>query len=289
MIRKEDMDYRSEYEKITRSHGLRTVDGVTLVYSPRLSDAGCTHGFTMRFGGVSESPFDTLNLGYNRPEPKENVTENFHRLARAGGFAFDSMAICNFCHGDGVQRAGREQCGWGFPGGGQFEPCDALYTTDPAVTLITLHADCMPVFLYDPCKKAGAMIHSGWKGTSLRIGQKAALRLIKDCGCAPEDILVFLGPSICPSCFEVDEPVKLIFEEEFPGVDAAKWDDERQKYLIDLELVMTAQLLDAGLCAENIQSAGLCTCCGEGFFSYRRDKKRFGKTGAMAGFLRVAP
>lgn len=193
--------------------------GVRWVVSEELEGLGCLHGFTLRSGGVSAPPFDTLNLGYNRPEPAENVTENYRRLAAAAGFDFSTMALCNFCHGDGVETATAAQRGWGFPNHPAFPPCDALATNDPAVTLVTLHADCMPVFLYDPAKRAGAMIHAGWKGNSLRIGRKGrpqahgSLRLPR-----PKDLRAFFGPSIGPCCFEVDEPVKRVFDAAFPGL-----------------------------------------------------------------------
>lgn len=281
--------FLEQYAALRRGCAERSAGGIRWVVSEELEGLGCLHGFTLRFGGVSAPPFDTLNLGYNRPEPAENVTENYRRLAAAAGFDFSTMALCNFCHGDGVETATAAQCGWGFPNHPAFPPCDALASNDPAVTLVTLHADCMPVFLYDPAKRAGAMIHAGWKGNSLRIGEKAARRLMANYGCQPKDLRAFFGPSIGPCCFEVDEPVKRVFDAAFPGLPAARWDEARGKYLVDLVMTMAAQLFDCGLPVENMQDAGRCTCCGEGFFSYRRDKKRFGKTGAMAGFLRVPP
>lgn len=263
-------------------------NGVKWVSLPLLEKAGgVSHGFAMRFGGVSEGPFWSLNLGWNRPDDKAAIRENYQRLADAAGFSYESMALVSYCHGDGVEVARAGDGGMGFPGGARYPDCDGLVTCERGVTLTTLHADCMPLFLYDPVRQAGAMVHAGWRGASLRVGQKAARKMIEAFGCRAENILAGIGPSICEACFEVDAPVMEIFKENFPNVPCIRWQEDTQKYHVDLWRVMGAQLLDAGLLPEHIMLSGLCTCCGEGFFSYRRDKKAIGETGAMAGFLRL--
>ena len=129
------------------------------------------HGFTGRSGGVSGAPFDTLNLGFSRPEPRENVAENYKRLCEAEAIAYDSLVLVSYAHGALARRVDASDAGRGF----DREPlpeCDAIITNTRGLTLITLHADCMPVFLLDPFKKAVGLVHAGWKGTLARVGQK---------------------------------------------------------------------------------------------------------------------
>jgi len=106
-------------------------------------------------------------------------------------------------------------------------------------------------------------------------------------GSKGENILAGIGPSICKNCFEVDEDVYGIFKNAFPDIDCSEYDGKRRKYLIDLWMVMAAQLCEAGVLPEHIQISGECTYCSLDYFSYRRDKKRYGNTGAMAAYLKV--
>ncbi|MGI6151556.1 MAG: peptidoglycan editing factor PgeF [Christensenellales bacterium] len=279
--------FEHKYQQVIFGHTLARAGGISFCRLPLLDEAGCDHGFTLRHGGVSPPPMDSLNLGHNRPDDPRNVSENYRRFANAAGFPLPSAAIVSYCHGDGIEVATRQERGWGFPGAPRFPDCDGFVTVDPQVTLITLHADCMPVFLFDPVKKAGGLVHAGWKGASLRVGQKAVLRMVAEFGCKPQDILAGIGPSICKNCFEVDGDVFAVFEKAFPKIACSVYDEKRQKHLIDLWKVMAAQLFEAGVAPEHIQIAGPCTCCEEGYFSYRRDKKLFGGTGAMAAYLRL--
>lgn len=265
-------------------HGFKKSEssGLCWAYSPLLSAAGVKHGFTTRRGGVSGGSFDSLNLGWNRPEPKENIRENYRRLAAAAGFPYESMVLVNYCHGGAVERVDAKDLGKGF-GKGQLPSCDGIITDTPGVTLVTLHADCLPVFLYDPVNRACAMVHAGWKGASLRVGGNAVKKMMKELGCESRNILAAIGPSICQDCFEVDAPVMEIFKREFPEVDCITFDGT--KYHIDLWKVMAAQLMERGILGEHIEVSDECTFeHPEDYFSYRRDKR---ETGAMAGFIRL--
>jgi len=277
----------SGYQRVRREAEITDCGGVRLCRVPALVAAGCDHGFTLRCGGVSEAPFDSLNLGHNRPDDPQKVAENYRRFAAAAGFPLETAAIVSYCHGNGVERLTAAERGYGFPGAPRFPDCDGFITDDPEVTAVTLHADCMAVFLYDPVKKAGGMLHAGWKGTSLRIGRLAAEKMIAELDCSPQNILAGIGPSICADCFEVDEPVMRIFADAFPDVEAITYRKATGKYHIDLWHIMCAQLMEAGIQPENITVTAQCTCCGEGYFSFRRDGKLYGSTGAMAGYLRV--
>ena len=258
-------------------------NNVAYAYARPLAELGVLHGVTKRQGGVSSPPYDTLNLGWNRPEHKQIIQENYRRLCKAAGFAYDSMVLCSYCHGDGIVEVTEKQMGAGFSAP-PLPPCDGMITRSKEVTLITLHADCMPVLLYDPITQMAGICHAGWKGTSLRIGGKMVACMVA-MGAQAGDIVAVIGPSICPDCFEVDAPVMEIFLREFSGVDCIQ--QRLPKYHIDLPGVMLAQLCEQGVQPHNVYKSEVCTFENTQYFSYRRDAPKWGSTGAMAGFIRI--
>lgn len=279
--------FAGEYAKMRVGFSRANANGIEWVYAPALQEkGGVAHGFTRRAGGVSKPPFHALNLGWNRDEPRENIERNFCLLAQAAGFERESMALVNYEHGDSVVRAAAIDRGKGMgKDSGEFAPCDALITDSDALTLITLHADCMPVFLYDPNARAVGMVHAGWKGVSMRIGAKAVRKMVDELGCNAKDMYIGCGPSITQARFEVEQPVKEVFEREFPGIDCVIQGAQAGKYHIDLYKAMALQLLEAGVFPQNITLSLECTYDNpKNYYSYRRDQRA---SGAMAGFIRL--
>lgn len=270
--------------------------------SPLLLAEGVQHGLTSRKGGVSEEPagLASLNLGWARPDQPENVADNFRRLSQAVDFPIESMTLVRYEHGARAVQVRANDAGTGFPDWSThvqeykpkrlFSPCDALVTQSNEVTLITLHADCQPLFFYEKETGIGAMVHAGWKGTAGGIVAETISQM-KRMGADASRILAAIGPSISRQNFEVDEPVAEQFRIALRDISAAEdmhWlygPDENNKYHIDLARVTVAQMVDRGISPEHINVSGLCTFDDqENFFSYRRD----GATcGSMAGFLRV--
>ena len=145
---------------------------------------------------------------------------------------------------------------------------DAFVTDVPGVCLITAHADCIPVQLYDPDRKVIAAVHAGWRGTALGIAAKAAelMKAKYDC----RNIRGYIGPGISKCCFETDTDVPQAMREAF------KWADEyisegraAGKFYVDLKGVNKRQLEEAGV--RNIEVSDICTCCNENFCSHRRN------------------
>ena len=145
---------------------------------------------------------------------------------------------------------------------------DAFVTDVPGVCLITAHADCIPVQLYDPDRKVIAAVHAGWRGTALGIAAKAAelMKAKYDC----RNIRGYIGPGISKCCFETDTDVPQAMREAF------KWANEyisegraAGKFYVDLKGVNKRQLEEAGV--RNIEVSDICTCCNENFCSHRRN------------------
>lgn len=279
-------------ERMRRGFRRMEKDGLAWVSAPLLTEAGALHGCTTRRGGASVAEgLASLNLGWHKErDSRENVEENYRRLSNAVGFSYESMVLTAYAHSAEICLVDGADRGKGF-GNGQLPTCDGLLSADPALTMVTLHADCMPVFLYDTEAKAGGVLHAGWKGTMLRIGERAVGRLCSELRGRPERVLAAVGPAICKGHFEVDLPVAEDFRSAFGdlrGLDALPWLDYREdtgKYHIDLPMIMAVQLMMAGVPGENITLSELCTYSnGEDYYSYRRDG---GNCGSMAGFMRL--
>lgn len=277
-------NFDTVYTKLDRNSSIFDSCGIKIVCSDKLSsEKGIVHGFTTRIGGVSPEPFDTLNFSFSRADSTENILKNFERLANAYSLDKDSFLIVNYEHGSNIIRVDRSDCGRGIT----REPLpfgDGIITNDSNVTLLTCHADCGAIFLYDRENRAIGLAHSGWKGTYKRIGQRLVESMNKEFGSEPEALVAALGPSICFDCFEVDKSLGEDFEQEFSYKGLVKSGREGKAF-IDLEAALVIQLLEAGIEKRNISIMHRCTFENrELFFSYRRDGL---ETGGMVSFLKL--
>ena len=270
---------------MTRGAKFRFVNGVGLYTLPALErQAGFDHGFTARSGGVSEGYFASLNLSFTRPENRENVMENYRIFCRAAQIPFDSMVMDNYEHGTTVIRVDRADAGRGY----LIDPlpaCDGLVTNDPAITLITGHADCMAFYFVDPVKRCIGLAHAGWRGALGRIGARVVERMVSEYGSNPADILAGVGPSICPDCFEVGDNVAAEFAQAFPDLPCVLPQEGARPH-VDLWMIACAQFVEAGVPPEHISLFDVCTMTTPRLYSHRRDR---GNTGGMAAYLRILP
>lgn len=272
------------YLRLERSSEFCTRAGILTVHSQMLNkQRRISHGFTTRIGGVSPAPFDTLNFSFSRADSPENVRENFRLLSDSRGFDYNSLVLVNHEHGNRVIRVDKADCGRGI----FKEPlpnCDGLVTNDPDVTLITIHADCGGIFLYDEEKRAIGLAHSGWKGTLNRMGQRLVETMVNEYGSNPHAVKAALSPCICFDCFEVDESLAEEFVVEFGYSQIAKPGRTGKAY-VDIEAALCIQLFEAGIQPSNLSLMHRCTVeeC-DYFYSYRRDGRG---TGAMASYLKL--
>ena len=271
-----------QYSLAARGASFRTVNGIGLYALPCIDALGMVdHGFTARTGGVSEGCFSSLNLSFTRPEERANVSENYRRLSLAAGFPFESMVLDHYEHGTTVRRVDRQDCGCGYLR--EALPfCDGVVTNDPAVTLITGHADCMALYVVDPVTRCIGLAHAGWRGALGRMGKCLVEALCREYGAVPADLVAGVGPSICPDCFEVGEDVARLFLDAFPDTSIYQAGKPGKAY-IDLWKVMFRQFCEAGVLPQHIAISGVCTMEDGRLFSYRRE----GKTGGMAAYLRL--
>ncbi len=240
-----------------------------------------THCFTTRHGGVSKGECTSLNLSFNRRDSKENVISNYHIIAEAIGVDFNKMVLSNQIHDKKIRFVSAEDAGKGLARDSDIIGYDGLTTNVPGIPLVTFYADCVPVLMLDPVKKAITAVHSGWKSTLENISGEA-LELMKQIYKSDlKDLQIAIGPSICQNCFEVGEDVYGLFKTKYPWCDTYV-DSRNGKYYINLQQIISRVLTDAGVPDNNILVSGVCTKCNNDmFFSYRGDHKCTGSLTAI--------
>ena len=175
-------------------------NGICWEESTLLADAGLRHGVTGKSGGVSEAPFTSLNLGLHVGDQPKAVLENRRRLCALLGYPLQKLTTAQQTHEDHVVAVGPAEIGCGA---GSYADAlahtDAIMTNLPGVPLMLCIADCVPVIVYDPVKRAVAVIHDGWRGTVQRLAAKTVFAMRLAYGSDPKDLLAYVGPSITRS------------------------------------------------------------------------------------------
>ena len=248
------------------------------------------HGFSTRFGGVSQGIYSTMNLSFQRGDREENVAENYSRIARAIGFDLARTVCSQQTHTTNIRRVKKEDGGKGILKPLDYRDIDGLITDIPGMTLATSFADCVPLFFLDPAHNAIGLAHSGWRGTAARMGAHMIQAMKETFGSDPSQMYAAIGPSICQDCYEVSQDVAEIFYEEFPSYKEEKsllYRKENGKYQLNLWRANEIVLQEAGILPEKLSFPGICTCCNPNLlFSHRASQ---GKRGNLSAFLGIRP
>lgn len=223
------------------------------------------HGFSTRVGGVSQAPYDTLNLGHNTADDPDLVAENRNRFFQALGLSLTQAVIPDQVHGVHVLHVKAP---------GFYPETDAVVTDTPGLALTIQTADCVPICLVDSTRPAVGLVHAGWKGSVQAIAHKAIRLMHEAFGSRAEKMDAFLGPSIGPCCYEVGVDVTGQFDPIYlEGTRLNLW-----QYNFDL-------LVKSGVGRDRIYVARICTKChSDRFFSHRAGG---GKTGRMMAVLAI--
>lgn len=231
-------------------------------------NGGARAVFSARLGGVSEGPFESLNLGRLTGDLPDAVHENRHRLTAAIGIDPERVLIGRQVHGARIIRHDQppEHPLYANTTPGLPE-ADGQATSDPEMAPLVFVADCLPVALAGP--RGITMIHCGWRGLAAGIVERG----VEEVGARAAAV----GPGIGRCCYQVGDEVLAAFEALGPDVADGR--------MLDLRRVAGRLLEHAGVAS--IEISDECTSCQpELFFSHRRDGER---TGRQAGLVVPRP
>jgi YfiH family protein len=210
--------------------------------------------FTTRIGGVSEGPYDSLNLGARGDEP-ERIAENRGIVCETLGLDAERVSVNHQRHSPTIHRA---------EPGIRDEPGDGLWTDKPGQPMLALGADCLPIAV---ATTEGvprlAVLHAGWRGLAEGVVGAGVLAL------GGEPTAAVVGPAVGPCCYEVGPEVSALFDA-----------DLTKDGILDLWTAAERALRRAGVA--EVERVDLCTRCNpELFFSHRRSGPTRGAQGVI--------
>jgi polyphenol oxidase len=234
------------------------------------------HFVSGRSGGVSEGEIGSLNLSFRAGDTTQNVEENRRRLARSLGISPMQLFFPAQTHSIHVKRV--------EPGttSGSLTDTDALITDTPGLCICVMSADCVPILLYDPVKKAAGAVHAGWRGTVGKIVTATVQAMQQAFGTSPADIVAGIGPSICPEVYQVGgEVIEAVIQAFGRETDLITGQNGEGKGYFNLWEANRLQLLGLGVQPASIEIAGICTYRqSDQFFSARKSGNRAGRFAA---------
>jgi hypothetical protein len=220
---------------------------------------------TTRRGGVSQPPYDSLNLGDHVGDDPAAVAENRRRLIEALSLPAEPRWLSQV-HGTRAANAAQVSSGC---------EADASHTDRPGIVCAVLTADCLPLLLCDRDGHHVAAVHAGWRGLLNGVIERTIAAMDTEQG-----LHAWLGPAIGPQAFEVGEEVREAFVAEDAAAEAAFAPSPGGRWLADIYALARRRLQRVGV--HSISGGGHCTYSDPArFYSYRRD----GKTGRMASLI----
>jgi YfiH family protein len=229
----------------------------------RWEEPGYVVAFTTRVGGVSEPPYDSLNLTIGTGDDTARVEENRRRACEAVGVPAATLSFNRQVHSPTVHRA---------RAGTRGEAGDGLWSDQEGLSMLAMSADCLPIAIARTRgAPALAVLHAGWRGLSEGV-VAAGVSELRDASRSDSfqgPLAAIIGPSIGPCCYEVGPEVASLFDP-----------DLTRGRKLDLWSAAERSLHAAGV--ERVERVDLCTRCHpELFFSHRRDGRARGVQGVL--------
>jgi YfiH family protein len=246
---------------------------------------GVTAVVSTRHGGVSTGAYDSLNLGGHVGDDPKAVAENRNRVAAALGV--DRLTFADQRHTDQVAVVKQELAGRGHDGiadaTAAFPGTDAMITNLPGVALAILVADCAPVVLYDPARRAVGVAHSGRVGTIKGVVPKTIAAMTATFGSAPGDLLIGIGPAIGAASYEIGAPEASEVMAAFGTEGKQLLVENRPDHaLFDLTGAIHRQLGSAGVPSANVHDLAIDTRQSTDTFFSDRAARPCGRFAAIA-------
>lgn len=243
------------------------------MYAYRASHGPVELAFTDRFGGVSATPYDELNLGLNTADDPVAVATNLRRLL--ADFAPDLDPAAGLVDMDQVHGSEVTEVDGGVSGMARRHTCDGLVTDTADLVLLVRVADCVPVLLADPARGLVGAVHAGRPGLATGVVPRAVAALRRRGG---EELLAWLGPHVCGACYEVPVAMQAAVVARVPAAaSTTSWGTPA----LDIGAGVRAQLEELGV---TVHDVARCTRESADLYSHRRDGERAGR---LAGLVRL--
>ena len=244
---------------------------------------GLLHGISLRDGDDEVREF---NLADHAGHGKADATRNRRRWCNAIGANFARLTCPRQVHSPEVVRVAGELAGQGRDGNtGAIAECDAVFTDLLDVPLMVLSADCALLIVFDPDTPAVGLAHAGWRGTVSGIAARLVEAMQREFRSDPARYRAGVSPTAGPDRYEVGGDVYSLAVKHLQSADRF-FRQTAHGRCFDLPKANHFQLTQAGLNAENIEVAGICTIAQAAqFYSYRRQRHGAGRFGLL-GSLR---
>lgn len=212
-------------------------------------EKGVNHLFTTKIGDCTGKPLDIVSKILEIPQSQIAVSSQVHKT---------SIAIV-----EDVEEYNKKDKSTGI---------DGLITNKNGIALVTYYADCVPLYFLDRLNRVVGLAHAGWRGTVENIGSKMVHKMVEAYKSNPGNIIVGIGPSIGPCCYEIGNEVYKIFKQKFNFAEQI-FILKNDKIYLDLWKANRLMLIDSGILDINISVSKLCTSCNiDKFYSYRKEE-----------------
>lgn len=250
--------------------GLKKKNGITYCISELLSEYDfIEHLFTTRG--------DNFNIGLHVGDEEKNVLANRAQMCSLLEINPEDLVAGEQIHQANIYQVAKKDLGKGARSyASSLKGIDGLVTNIKGIPLLAFYADCTPIYLLDPVKKAIGLFHGGLKGTLLNIAGKGVQTMQELYNTEAEDIVAFIGPRIDSCCYQVGSEIReqliKIGKNHEPYIDKDNF--------LSLPLINQSLLQEAGV--EKIEISPFCTSCSQQlFFSYRKENGKTGRMGAV--------
>jgi YfiH family protein len=238
---------------------------------------GLYHAVFTRHGGISPTPWKSLNFGASVGDDNKRVKQNRESALAIVDIKLDSVYDVYQVHSTEVVRTDQPL----HPEEPHIK-ADAIITNTPNVTLMMRFADCVPILLFDPINRVIGLSHAGWIGTVNKIAEKTVLKMKLEFGTNPEDVLAAIGPSIGPDHYVVGKEVidKVVSTFGDTAKQLIIYDNDKSYF--NLWEANRVILTEVGV--QKIEIAGICTNCNlDEWYSHRGEHRKTGRFGVVLG------
>lgn len=226
--------------------------------------------------GAVYSKINAGNLSYYVLNEEEKVKNNRMEIMKELGIEDYKVFYAKQTHSDNIKIIEDNDIE------GEYDNIDGFVTDRKDVVILTQYADCLPVYFYDENKNIIALVHAGWQGLYSAIHIKMLDIMKKRYGSNIEEIKAAVGIGIKECCYEISDEFYNKFYSKF-GKDKTEKSFKKigERYHFDLEKFAEITLIEKGVKEKNIIKSNICTKCSNKFHSYRRDKEKSGRNGAL--------